>query len=306
MKSLSRLVAALAVPALLFAACSNDDGAPVAENGTTPGGEAGTGTGEAEPPPEGGSGGSEEPEVPCPHEGAPVLDPSSLQACPSYVCEDGGHCIPNALVPPDVAGFLDICNKDSFCVPDSFIETGGNFLLTTCNAVLGIEGRCLSRCIPQVADQAERLTQDSCGASELCVPCYDPLTLEDTGVCNLTCDVGPSEPAPEPLPTCCPGGNGTCIPHELLPPEALGGLAQDSCPSGDMACVPNQMIDPTWYGAPCAPDPLLQLLGVDDGACLPECVDAVKNIGPGSCPSGYKCAPCDAFGEPTGACAEIW
>jgi len=203
-------------------------------------------------------------------------------------------------------GFLEQCNKDTFCVPDLMVATNGNFLLKTCTAVMGLEGRCISDCIPMVAEQADRLEQGSCDAGELCAPCYDPFTLEPTTVCDLTCDKGPQEPPPKKLPSCCPGNNGTCVPVELLPEDAKGSLAQESCPDQGMACVPNEMLDPNFTGTPCAPDLLLQLAGIDDGACLPDCVDAVKGIGKGSCPSGYKCAPCDVFGEPTGACADIW
>src|SRR5262245_61802133 len=146
MKATITIATALVLGAVAMAACSDGDDKPTeaappeALTGgggsidPTSSGSAGTGTG----------GGSTMPDPTCPHTGAPVFDPASLQVCPSYVCETGGHCVPNSLVPGDVSSFLGICNKDSFCVPDNFIETGGNFLLNTCTAVLGLEGRCLS------------------------------------------------------------------------------------------------------------------------------------------------------------------
>ncbi len=107
------------------------------------------------------------------------------------------------------------------------------------------------------------------------------------------------------LPTCCGDDSGTCIPTEALPQRAIDGLTQKSCEEQSM-CVPNVMLDTTFEGEPCAPDIILQMLGIDDGACLPECLAAVSGIGRGSCGPGYKCAPCDALGESTGACGDPW
>ena len=242
----------------------------------------------------------------CPNLGDGYPKPEILPECPSYLCGGGARCVPNDSVPADVQSFMGKCNKDFLCVPDFFVQAGSNFELKSCTAVLGLEGRCISDCIPMVAEQSERLDQGSCDAGELCTPCFDPFTLEPTGACGLSCDKGPKEPPPKALPSCCPANNGTCVPKELVPAESVSSLAQDSCADSNMACVPNEMLDPTFTGTPCAPDILLQLAGIDDGACLPDCVDAVKGIGRGSCPSGYKCAPCDVFGEPTGACAELW
>ena len=239
-------------------------------------------------------------------QGEPVIDPDMLTPCPSYVCDQGAHCVPKGLVPPEVQAYLPDCNADMACVPDPFIETNGNFLLESCTAVLGLEGRCLSGCIPMVAESASYLEQGTCAAGELCVPCFDPIDGQDTTVCHFTCDPGPSQPAPDPFPACCPAGNGTCVPKDMVPPESVGSLAQDSCPDASLACVPNEMLDPTFSAEPCIPDIILQMLGIDDGGCLPDCVDAVKNIGQGSCPAGYRCAPCDVFGEPTGACNDDW
>jgi hypothetical protein len=242
---------------------------------------------------------------PCPDEGPP-LDPTGYPQCPSYICGGGARCIPKGAVGPDMAGFLEPCNDEFLCVPDLFIATKGNFLLESCIGIMGLEGRCISDCIPMVADQADRLTQTTCSEGELCAPCFDPFSLEPTGACALTCDEGPVEPAPEPLPTCCPENNGTCVSADALPSEAISGLAQDSCPEASMKCVPNEMLDPDFSGTPCEPDKLLQHLGIDEGVCLPECVDAVKTIGRGSCPGGYKCAPCNVLGNSTGACDDPW
>jgi len=301
-------IAALVMPALMFAACADETvgdeagGSDNSHDGAANDSSGGQGGGGATDP--GDSGGATG--VDCPHEGPPIVDPEEFVACPSYVCEKGAHCVPNGLVPADVIEYLPECNADSKCVPDKFIETMGNFLLDPCTAVLGLEGRCLSGCIPLVAENADLLDQATCDDDELCVPCFDPLSGEDTTVCNLTCDAGPVEPPPPSLPTCCPNNDGSCVPGHLVPDEYSGNLAQDSCPDADQLCVPNETLDPTFDPIPCEPSVLLQLLGVDDGVCLPSCIDAVKDLGAGSCPAGYSCAPCHALGEATGACDDPW
>ncbi len=250
-----------------------------------------------------GVGGSQGPACP----GPKLVDPAKLgfKACPSYVCQDGGgHCVPNALVGADVAGFLEKCNKDSLCVPDPFIETQGNFLLATCESIMGYEGRCLSTCIPMVQARAAVLEQATCGSSELCVPCYDPVKNESTGVCDLTCDK-PAEPKPAPLPTCC-GNRGTCVAADIIPDNSASQLGKDSCPNDGSVCAPNELIDDMQNGTICQPSAILIALGVDTGVCVPDCVPAVKGLGNGSCPSGYNCAPCDVFGANTGACGPDW
>jgi hypothetical protein len=302
--TIRRLLSGLLIPMFAIAACAGDDGKDGNE-AADPG--AGGGVALAN---EGGGGDDAkddgEPAPDC-EPGPPPIDPADLAPCPSYICEIGGaHCVPKGLVPADQTDLLAECNKDMFCVPDPLIETMGKLEPKVCTAVMGLEGRCLSPCIPQVADSAGYLEQDICESTELCVPCFDPLTTESTGACDLTCDPGPSEVAPEPLPTCCPGGDGTCVPGELVPAGQAGSLAQDVCPDSGQLCVPNEMLDPNYAYQPCAPDELFQFLGIDEGNCIPKCVDAVKGIGSGSCPSGYACAPCDALGEATGACPEDW
>ncbi|MCA9624102.1 MAG: hypothetical protein KC731_33995 [Myxococcales bacterium] len=302
--SVGTLVGACAVEGPLPADTSATSGSGSASGGPTgTGGESltppSTGTG---PGHEGGSGMGE-----CPYTGEPPVDVTTLAPCPS--CSAGGaHCLPNGLVPAEFQSQLDGCDADTTCVPDYFIETFGKFIPPTCTSIAGGEGRCLNRCIPQVAAQADLLPQDLCADHEVCVPCYDPQTSEPTGSCELSCDPGPSEP-PTTLPKCC-GGNGTCV-----PPSAAGAqadkLGEDSCPqdSGPLLCAPDVFVDdPSWSPPSCTTGLIASIFGSDygPGACLPECLPDVDNflLGQDGCPEGMKCAPClePPFGQSSGAC----
>ena len=265
-------------------------------SGETTGGENGT-SGQTT------TGGGTEPE--CPHEGPPVLDANTLDVCPT--CNGGARCLPSSLVPPEFSDQLGDCDADNKCVPDLFIETGGEFIPPTCDSVGGVEGRCLSECLPQVAEQAANLPQSSCGAYEKCVPCYDPLDGTETGSCSLSCDPGPTEP-PQQLPKCC-DGIGTCVPSSAVPPDKLDKLQQDVCPPGDLVCAPDVFVnDPNYSPASCQTSLLSSVLGSEygPGACLPACINGVDNfmVQEDGCGAGFKCAPClePPFGTPSGAC----
>jgi hypothetical protein len=260
--------------------------------------------------PTGGTGGSGEggAATDCPHEGPPVLDPSSLPACPNQC---GGHCVPSSLVPPDLAQSLETCDASSYCVPDDFIETGGQFIPPTCESVGGVEGRCLSTCLPDVAAQADQLPAGTCGGGERCVPCYDPIEGGETGACSLSCDPGPAG-GPSSLPTCCEE-MGTCVPSSAVPPDQLEQLGADVCPvdAQELVCVPDVFLSGTFTPQPCEAFWVGFLFGdeFEPGVCLPGCLEAVDNflLGQDDCPDHYKCAPCldPLSGEPSGACDPI-
>ena len=244
----------------------------------------------------------------CPYEGASPIDPATLPPCPN--CSAGGaHCVPASLVPPDVADQLDDCDASNKCVPDYFIETTGLFIAPTCESVAGAEGRCLNKCIPQVAAQADLLPQSSCQTHEVCTPCYDPQTGDPTGACSLSCDPGPVEP-PLTLPKCC-GGQGTCVPTAAAG-ERADQLGEDSCPQdgGALLCAPDVFVnDPNYKPESCETGLIQTLFGSEyaAGACLPECLPATDNflIDQGSCTQpGFVCAPCETpiIGGSTGAC----
>jgi hypothetical protein len=249
--------------------------------------------------------------LPCPYEGPPLIDPLQYPPCPASMCTTGkAHCLPNEMVPGDMADQLGVCDAESKCVPDEFIASLGNYQPAFCESLGNAEGRCMSPCLPEVALQADRLTQSTCPSTHICVPCTDPLSGEDTGACTTPCD----EPEEDPyvFPPCC-DNRGTCVPRQSILDmgEDPSQLGRDTCPENpDLLCSPNEMIDGDYKAQPCTTGWFFQwLMGSQygPGACMPECIPAVDNfmLGQENCSDGMKCAPCLdplAGGAPSGAC----
>jgi hypothetical protein len=220
----------------------------------------------------------------CPWTGPPVVDPASFPGC-APAC-GGAHCVPAADVPAAEQKLLATC-PGGFCAPDPIIATAGNYVPPTCSAFNGTpaEGRCTSVCIPSVAQQANQLHQHTCAGGELCAPCYDPFSGDDTGACRTGCDQ-PAQPK-YTFPSCC-STQGTCVPTENIPSDQLGNLEQDVCPSTALRCVPDEMLP----GGP-GPRACTGLLG-GEGRCYADCL----NLGLGQvfpqrdCPNNHTCVPC--------------
>lgn len=246
------------------------------------------------PDPDPGPGNGDDPNT-CVYEGEAPIDPTDLPPCPSQC---GGHCLDSAFVPDESEGQLADCDASSKCVPDAFIISIGKFIPDTCESLLGAEGRCLSTCIPEVAEQATSsgLPQSTCKEHEVCVPCYSPLDGSDTSACHQSCDPGPAEP-PTLLPACC-DGIGTCVPKSAAGDQA-DKLDKDSCPDGqDLVCAPNDLLPGSGFVPdPCTPEFLFVDVDPDHkyGVCLPGCLPDLDSVflGEGEgCSGPYKCAPC--------------
>lgn len=258
----------------------------VCEIGTTCGQDPG---GDPDPDPGGGA--------TCDDPGAPI-DPSIFAPCPNQC---GGRCVDKALLPNDPAlAQLGECEPGSgqLCVPDELIASQGLGVPDTCDWY-GLEGRCLSECIPQIAEQAQSgfLVQGSCPDLHYCTPCFDPITDEPTGACTFTCDAGPDPAKPHDLPTCC-DGIGTCVPEALAGDQAES-LGEDVCPEDSgLLCAPNDLMPGSGYvPKPCTPE--FNFVDVDPdhkyGVCLPGCLpdlDSAFLDDTGECGDKYKCAPC--------------
>jgi hypothetical protein len=307
-------VAVLAITAGVFAACASDPAPAPASEGD--GGDEGWGGwgGDPSTTTTTGSGGDE---LPCPYLGEALVDPSGLTPCPSTMCGGGAHCVPTSLVPAEQQASLADCDAESKCVPDPFIATKGNFIPATCSSFMGAEGRCVSTCLPAVQEQLAMLPQDICAQHEICAPCFDPLSGEETGACTLSCDPGPVSEGPVPLPGCC-NDKATCVPTAAIPDDQEDKLAPSGCPTGDggdgapaMLCVPDEMLDPAWQPSiHCETSELIQWTYGEEyweGGCLPACLGAVQQPGitQSDCPPDYRCVPCwdpESYGQLTGAC----
>jgi hypothetical protein len=232
-----------------------------------------------------------------------VLDPSTLPACGTA---GGAHCLQSALVPPNLASQLATCTG-GYCVPDTFIEAGGNFIPPTCTSLDGAEGRCLNVAIPQVASEASQLTQDTCATYEKCVPCYSPIDGKKTGACGLSCDPGPTKPVVL-FPSCCSEkgtDEGRCVPSTIVPSAEQSNLSQDSCQAQTDLCVPSEMLSIATFKPPaCTATGFL--VGNYTGVCLSKCLSfGLQGIAlaQGTCDNIHTCAPCTnpLSGKPTGA-----
>jgi hypothetical protein len=256
----------------------------------------------------------------CPWTGPNVVEPGAFPAC-SPACA-GAHCVPSSLVPASTQTLLATCDQ-GFCTPDPFVATGGNFVPKTCTSVAGAEGRCLSTCLPSVAQQAALLPDDTCGANEKCVPCFNPTAAdptEPTGACSIGCDkpakpptvlscpwTGPNVVDPKHFPDCSPAcGGAHCIPREQVPSDEQSLLAV--CDSGRGLCAPDPIIASANFFVPktCA-----SIAGAE-GRCLSTCLPSIASkaalLPQDVCADNERCAPCfdptsATPSEPTGACA---
>lgn len=247
----------------------------------------------------GGSGGNPGTGATCDDPGPPI-DPSLFAPCDNSC---GGRCVDTFLLPnPNDPAIqkLGECAPGSgqVCVPEEFIASKGLGVPKTCDWY-GLEGRCMSTCIPEIAEQAAQgfLIPADCEKNHLCTPCFDPITDEPTGACELTCDAGPDPAKPHDLPTCC-GGMGTCVPNALAGDQA-GDLGEDSCPDGSgLLCAPNDLMPGSSYvPSPCTPQFNFVEVepGHDYGVCLPKCLPALDSfflVDTGECGDNYACAPC--------------
>jgi hypothetical protein len=242
----------------------------------------------------------------CTSNGGVSIDPSALPECPESVCETGGRCVPDQFLPPGSSELLGPCDDTNTCVPDKFVEAGGEVEPEHCRSIGDAEGRCISKCVPQVSAQADFLPQDVCEDDELCAPCFDPRTGEDTSACTLACDMPTEDPVT--FATCCEG-IGTCVPDTSVPEGFRDQLPVDDCEEPDTLCAPDKFVEDLSYSPPtCTPMIDLDIELDEDGVCLAKCVaehgsPLAAALEQSSCDAGEVCVPCtDPEGESTGAC----
>jgi hypothetical protein len=153
----------------------------------------------------------------------------------------------------------------------------------------------LPACFAASSPLIARLQRSSCGEAELCTPCFNPLTGESTGTCELGEDSS-NEPAPPPF-TECSDASGYCIPA-FAAGNSASELSKLTCGDGELCAPKVKVADPQACFARC----LSGLLG--PGACVPEFLtsDLAAFLMQDTCASGELCAPCAAAGTRTGVC----
>ncbi len=265
------------------------------------------------------------------------IDLNTLKACE---CNSGGkaHCVAKSKIPENLSKQLAGCDGESgACVPDSVITSGGA-RPPTCKTkgadiVGGVEGRCVSQCVPKVAKYSNVTSRgegDRCAEDERCIPC----TLPD-GASSGVCELGPAEacepppvqdagPPPQPItcpfsgtemnvskfPECAPGGR--CVEPPLLEdaikdPKAREDLVKrlSTCATG--LCVPEEYLKK--YGQHKA-KACSSFAGIE-GRCFSlvfKDVGAKKHLlQQDACEASERCVPCfnPADGTPTGACTTV-
>jgi len=134
-----------------------------------------------------------------------ACDPTMNGAVEPYEpCGVGGAdtdwCVPKDLIPEamrmsfDIKGCKDAPCKgaDDLCVPKLIVTQYPKLDLPKCEVsglatILGAQfkdGRCVSKCMKKVSDNAWALAQSTCGTNEICTPCLDPMNnAVPTGLC---------------------------------------------------------------------------------------------------------------------------
>lgn len=253
-----------------------------------------------------------------------TFDLAALDPC----CEDGeAHCVPTGTYPAELEAQAEACGETGVCMPDVIIEGGEGYAAPPCLSIGDAEGVCVSICVPEVRANEGILPQSTCGATEKCVPCINPITNEDTGVCGqtltcgdggggegegegepapeYTCDNPPVEPVIDPavFPGCCDGAH--CVPGALVPADQAEMLA--TCGDGDAGrCVPDIFIETNGiFTAPTCVS-IASSEGRCLSACLPDVAAQAANLPQATCAATERCVPCcDPFtGEASGACGQ--
>jgi hypothetical protein len=255
---------------------------------------------------------------------SPVTLPQdvSVPACDLPTCKFAA-CITGAQIQQYAPGVSqDTLNLEahcsdgqSYCTPGDYIATGGKFLFKKCTSLLGLEGRCVSTCIPQIYNQANYLPKADCADSELCAPCWDPRLpsagdADVTDACKQSCDTGPDPSGPRTKFDSCGGGDGMCVPSSLVPTEFQYVVPKDTCTQDGYVCAPTAKAKDIHAAFPeCSPSNATVQAAApgpngQKGACVPHYLIDDYNV-PGvpaipsgfvnqdSCASGQLCAPCN-------------
>lgn len=323
-----KIIACVAVAAVLFGACNADIEGSGRIDGTK---QKSKGGGETDP--------QSNPQA-CTNSTSAALTPEDPNKFPKCACAAKGgaaRCVPKDKVPGAVASQLETCDDGGpgVCVPDPLVKSGGA-APPTCKSPFG-EGRCMSVCVPQIAQNADLLNRgegDVCAQDERCAPCLNPLkNNEPTGVCEIGKQAAPKceeqkggdAPAPsggdaKPTNVACPytgpdivdpktfealdcGDGMRCVPSTLVPAGAAAMLK--TCAKG--LCAPEKSIR---AGGQYVPATCKALAGAE-GRCLNANIPMIgaqkAQLSRDTCDAAELCAPCynPIDGKATGACSTV-
>jgi hypothetical protein len=222
-------------------------------------------------------------------------------------CDAQGSCVQkNQLAQADRARLpRDVCSDvELVCLPD-VLSAGADSsenapALSRCQAFGLAEGRCLPACLLAESTTKAWFSQQTCANSQLCAPCYDPLTSAFTGACPRAPELDAG--APFVFASCCKVGEqmlGRCIPRPLAG-SASSQLRKLECSGADDICVPSSLLGNVggWF-------PGCEVQSGVAGACLPECMvsPSLGALPRNACAEGERCVPCKVGNQVTGACA---
>ena len=228
----------------------------------------------------------------------PPEAPNGTVTLSAECCDGLGTCQEASAEGASGAGIGDCdATEDLRCVT---ADTEGGDPPPSCRFELDdgtdFEGRCIPECLTRGTSSS--LEQRDCDSGFVCVPCYSPVTGEDTGTCRRNGDE-PAEKAPEGFAD-CGDSLGYCI-SQGLAGESGANLPQLSCGEGHV-CAPRQrVLNPSDCATRC--QSLVQL----PGACTPGfLIPDTSNVSlpQDVCEEGEVCAPCvDPLQQTrTGAC----
>jgi len=232
------------------------------------------------------------------------LPMDTFEPCEMVGCNTA-HCVPAAAVPAEVPiELLGRCaDPTTVCIPDDYTATFGKFLAKECESIGGVEGRCISTCVPQVNGLMDALPTAGCGENERCAPCIHPVDGFVTGACEQGCDPGPKpETTSDPFLFQECQTDGVCVPKSIVPKALLSHLVQYECASADEVCAPRKKVMNLKYNfAECTPVGFSDL-GLPNpdgqrGGCVPAWLASANPfeaifMGQGTCAAGETCAPC--------------
>jgi hypothetical protein len=211
---------------------------------------------------------------------------------PRDTCGEELRCLPNMR---EVAAAAPADNDDT--------DAGTPLAFAVCRVTFpgappefpDYEGRCLPTFFAKENPLAARLQQSTCAPGELCAPCFDPLTGDSAGSCELQGDE-PKQPPPTAFAECAEG-LGYCVPAFAAGMQA-GQLAQLTCEAGELCGPKNKVADPNSCFTRCNAGQF------GAGACVPTFLASIgAGILPqGECDKGMVCGPCELLGTRTGVC----